>query len=549
MEFVEHIKTPKIDKVFISRPFKEKSEGSLCITSHHLIFSSRKNPGDEMWLLHRMVDLVERKTTFTGGQIYLRCKDFRTITLDIVGGEDFHNVADSIESLSNIEDTNWMYPLFYRAMFDIVEDGWEAFQMEQEFSKIKMCSDDWRISHVNKNFAVCPTYPETVIVPRHIDDETLVAISQFRCQGRFPVLSYFHKNTKAVLLRSGQPMVGTNTKRCKEDEKLINTILGSGKRGYIIETRTQNLAQLARSKGGGFEPEVHYPLWRRVHKPIDRHSTLLDSLGKLVEACSDTSCSSDKWLSRIESCGWLSHIKDVLMCACVVAQCINEEGASVLVHGAEGMDSTLQVCSLAQIILDPDCRTVHGFEALIEREWLQAGHPFKTRCKCGALMAPNGRTREQSPIFLVFLDCVYQIYNQFPCSFEFNEQFIILLFEQAYASQYGTFLEDCVKHRKQLGIHKKTVSLWSYVNRPQVLQEYINPMYEPNNSVIWPSVAPQSIVLWEGLYFRWFLDQRQRQNVWDTVGYLKKYEKELRNKALRLRRQLIDLTVANQAKA
>lgn len=66
---------------------------------------------------------------------------------------------------------------------------------------------------------------------------------------------------QAVLLRSGQPMVGTNSKRCKEDEKLINTVLGSGKRGYIIETRTQNLAQLARTKGGGFEPEVHYPLW------------------------------------------------------------------------------------------------------------------------------------------------------------------------------------------------------------------------------------------------------------------------------------------------
>ena len=44
-------------------------------------------------------------------------------------------------------------------------------------------------------------------------------------------------------------MVGTNAKRCKEDEKLINMVLGSGKRGYIIETRTQNLAQLARTKG------------------------------------------------------------------------------------------------------------------------------------------------------------------------------------------------------------------------------------------------------------------------------------------------------------
>ncbi len=37
------------------------------------------------------------------------------------------------------------------------------------------------------------------------------------------------------------------------------------------------------SRGGGFELEVHYPQWRRVHKPIDRHHSLLDSLAKLME--------------------------------------------------------------------------------------------------------------------------------------------------------------------------------------------------------------------------------------------------------------------------
>jgi hypothetical protein len=53
-----------------------------------------------------------------------------------------------------------------------------------------------------------------------------------------------------------------------------------------------------------------------------------------------------------------------------------QERANVVVHGSEGTDITLCVTSLAQIILNPDCRTVRGFEALIEREWLQAGHPF-----------------------------------------------------------------------------------------------------------------------------------------------------------------------------
>ena len=40
-------------------------------------------------------------------------------------------------------------------------------------------------------------------------------------------------------------------------------------------------------------------------------------------------------------------------------------------HGSDGRDLTLCVTSIAQVILNPDCRTVSGFEALIEREWRQ----------------------------------------------------------------------------------------------------------------------------------------------------------------------------------
>lgn len=36
-------------------------------------------------------------------------------------------------------------------------------------------------------------------------------------------------------------------------------------------------------RGGGYEPELHYPNWRRVHKPIDRHHVLLESLTKLMD--------------------------------------------------------------------------------------------------------------------------------------------------------------------------------------------------------------------------------------------------------------------------
>lgn len=383
-----------------------------------------------------------------------------------------------------------------------------------------------------------------MIVPKSLPDETLKKIASFRSKGRFPVLSYLHKTTNAVLLRSAQPLVGPNNKRCKEDEKMLNSILGSGKRGYIIDTRVPNLAQLAKTKGGGFELEAHYPLWRRVHKPISRYTVFSDSLSKLIEACNDTSSSMDKWLSRLESSGWLNQVKDVLTCACLVAQCISEDSASVLVHGSDGLDSTLQVTSLAQVILDPDTRTVHGFEALIEREWLQTGHPFSLRCKHSAYVPSSSRSKDQSPTFLLFLDCVYQIYYQFPCSFEFNEDFLSLLFRHAYSSQFGTFLGNDCKHRSQLEVEKKTVSLWSYINRPEVLKEYLNAAYEPNPCVIWPAVAPQSIEIWEGVYFKWVVSVDQQKEMQDALQRLKDYQSQLRMKVNRLRKQLSEAIVS-----
>lgn len=42
------------------------------------------------------------------------------------------------------------------------------------------------------------------------------------------------------------------------------------------------------------------------------------------------------------------------------------------------------------------------------------------------------------------------------------------------------------------------MSLWSWVNRSEELSKFQNPLFEANSLVIWPSVAPQSLQLWEG---------------------------------------------------
>lgn len=48
MEFADQIKTPKIDKVVLHIFGRPPIDGTLCITGHHLIFSSRKEEHGEL---------------------------------------------------------------------------------------------------------------------------------------------------------------------------------------------------------------------------------------------------------------------------------------------------------------------------------------------------------------------------------------------------------------------------------------------------------------------------------------------------------------------
>ena len=119
------------------------------------------------------------------------------------------------------------------------------------------------------------------------------------------------------------------------------------------------------------------------------------------------------YLSSLENSQWMFYISQLLSTAIEVASSINLDNRPVLVHCSDGWDRTTQVVALSQILLDPFYRTIKGFQILVEREWLSFGHKFADRCG-------QGIEGEQSPIFLQWLDCIYQLLKQFPTAFEFN---------------------------------------------------------------------------------------------------------------------------------
>ncbi|TTS81764.1 Myotubularin-related protein 9 [Bagarius yarrelli] len=409
MEFSEHIKTANVEDVVLRVSFRAARRGALCVTGHHLLFSDREEQSTwQLLLLLRNIDAIEKSVENLLGYPQgskanqkqrfdpTASRDLRILQLDIPGMEECLNIASSIE---------W---------------------------------DRWRLSTVNRDFSVCPSYPSAVIVPRSVDDDTLLKAARFRHGGRFPVLCYCHHSNSMVIMRSSQPMTGANRKRCKEDELLLQAAIDESELGYIIDTRSAQQAQQARMTGGGFESKSCYRPWRRLHRHMERGKVLQESLIKLVEACGDSSHNMDRWLSKMENSKWLSHVHNALSTAGLVAECVERDGHSVLVHGAEGTDTTLVVTSLAQLIMDPECRTFSGFLRLLEREWVQAGHPFQQRCAHAAYS--HARLKYECPSFLLFLDCVWQIWRQFPLAMEFSEALLLRLTQEVYASDYGTFL-------------------------------------------------------------------------------------------------------------
>ena len=59
---------------------------------------------------------------------------------------------------------------------------------------------------------------------------------------------------------------------------------------------------------------------------------------------------------------------------------------------------------------------------LIEREWLDFGHKFADRNGNGVHFED---VNERCPVFMQWLECVYQLLLQYPCEFEFNEAFLV----------------------------------------------------------------------------------------------------------------------------
>lgn len=118
-------------------------------------------------------------------------------------------------------------------------------------------------------------------------------------------------------------------------------------------------------------------------------------------------------------------------------------GQVVLVHCSDGWDRTAQLCALAQIMIDPYYRTLQGFADVVEKEWCSFGHKFGQRCGTEPAERADDGNKQRSPVFLQWLDAVWQLMSQYPAAFHFNDRVLRVVAHHAYSDRFGTFMYNC----------------------------------------------------------------------------------------------------------
>jgi hypothetical protein len=389
-----------------------------------------------------------------------------------------------------------------KSLSQFTKNGYIRYDPVEEYKRQGIPNQHWRVDTVwNMNYAKIPSYPQVLIFPQAVPSPLLEKAVSLRTRNRMPVLCYLYSNG-AAMLRSSQPRRGVSggvTGANSKDEQYLEYIalatnkISKTKKLYVFDARSFSAAQANRAIGGGFED---YKGTKVIFLDIENIHVVRESCQNLLKLCG--SKNEFLWSSKLGETNWLSHIYRTIRGAQQIVETMFAE-KNVLVHCSDGWDRTAQLTSIVMLLLDPHYRTINGFELLIEKEWLSFGHQFQLRTG----VFDGGKTsNEESPIFLQFLEMVWCLMGIYPNAFEFNEDFLIQIFDHLYSCLFGTFIYDCEKDRRfDTIITDQSVSLWLYLdsNRPN----YTNPLYIRLNKPITAPIEMKNVQIWRNVWLRW----------------------------------------------
>ncbi|XP_048586717.1 myotubularin isoform X2 [Nematostella vectensis] len=392
------------------------------------------------------------------------------------------------------------------------------YKFNDEFQRLGLLSlSKWRIpSHQ------CMPYPTQTLVPSTISDAELNTVAVFHKSSCFPTVCWQHPENGVALLRSSAVVNrrGLLEGRCEHDETMLTSICdcneNSNKAKLVVFTEQPKPTASGLQITGQLTPEqgetFYYPNCKFVYADSPPDFKAVRQSACKLQAFLASKGDDSKYLSQLEETEWLTQLSELLQTATQAAVAMDCDKSSVLFSYEDGCDRTAQVSSLVQVMLDPYYRTLDGFQVLIQKEWLSFGHKFADR-----ILPPETNpesTEEHGPVFLQWLDCVWQLTQQYPFSFQFNEYLLKTIAESAYSSRFGTFLANSSRDREEEEIDERTASLWTWLNVVTMDDPdcFINPRYQKNASLkLFPRYHIACLKLWTSCYSSQFKQENLRE--------------------------------------
>ncbi|XP_068141283.1 LOW QUALITY PROTEIN: myotubularin-related protein 10-B [Drosophila tropicalis] len=351
--------------------------------------------------------------------------------------------------------------------------GVSMYQTKNDWARelIRCGASEWQVvSSANVPLLQNPlqagkyTVPPHFVIPKCCSIERYLDLSRAFCDSRaaFWVYSYGSSGAASLVrLAELQPAA-------QQDTKVENIMLELVRK--CDERKQLKLLQLTDRLPSIQDVQRAYQKLRRLCTPETPEKFMLQD---------------DKYLGLLEKTNWLFYVSLCLRFSSEAAATLRSSITCVL-QESNGRDLCCVISSLTQLQLDPYFRSIDGFQSLIQKEWIALEHPFQRRLGHVYPLSAGANDQfhdsEQSPVFLLFLDCVWQLLQQFPDEFEFTQTYLTTLWDSCFMPIFDTFQFDNQAQRaravKDGQLVLRPVWDWSEQFSDKDKMFFSNPLYQ-----------------------------------------------------------------------
>ncbi|KAM9329377.1 myotubularin-related protein 12 [Gastrophryne carolinensis] len=338
-------------------------------------------------------------------------------------------------------------------MFDTAKDWkWELDRTKGNLG--------YKVLSINATYSVSDRLPPYFVVPVSLQDECV-----YKFQGRGIPMWCWSTRHGASLCKMASLPKEVDDASIQEQRIFLDSVEKTLHRPPYEEMRVEDLS-------------LCLPSLPEIQAAYTRFKQLF-----LVDNSTEFWDTDSKWFSLLNTSNWLEIIRQCLKKAIEVIDYLEDKRINVVLKEDTASDLCCVIASLVQIMMDSYYRTRAGFQSLMQKEWVMGGHCFLDRCN------HLRRNDNEAPVFLLFLDCVWQLVQQYPLAFEFSETYLTVLSDSINIPIFSTFFfnspnEKDTYNRPEEGSGKQkeplnfyTVWDWSVQFELKALSFLNNPLY------------------------------------------------------------------------